>query len=103
MAKFPMPRTRAQFDFHVSPAHEDLIRENHGGGFLDQQRHLVVVRGTGTGKTHIADAIGSGGEVTQLRTEAAAPGLRSSSRTASGFSTRSSNRPGRSAWPTRTR
>ena len=59
MAKFPMAKTLAQFDFNASPVNEGLIRERHGGDFLDQQRNLVVVGGTGTGKTHIAVAIGS--------------------------------------------
>ena len=59
LAKFPMAKTLAQFDLHASPVNEDLIRERHGGCFLDQQRNLVVVGGTGTGKTHIAVTIGS--------------------------------------------
>jgi len=36
-----------------------IIRERHDGGFLDQQRNLIVVGGTGTGKTHVAVAIAS--------------------------------------------
>ncbi len=59
MAKFPMAKTLAQFDFSASPVNEDLVRERHGGEFLDQQRNLVIVGGTGTGKTHLAVAIGS--------------------------------------------
>ena len=59
MAKFPMAKALAQFDFSASPVNEGLVRERHEGGFLDQQRNLVVVGGTGTGKTHLAVAIGS--------------------------------------------
>ncbi len=59
MARFPMAKTLAQFDFGASPVNEDLVRERHGGEFLDQQRNLVIVGGTGTGKTHLAVAIGS--------------------------------------------
>ncbi len=59
MARFPMAKTLAQFDFSASPANEPLIRERHNGGFLDQQRNLIIVGGTGTGKTHIAVAIAS--------------------------------------------
>ncbi len=59
MAKFPMAKALAQFDFSASPVNEALVRERHEGGFLDQQRNLVVVGGTGTGKTHVALAIGA--------------------------------------------
>ena len=31
MAKFPMTKTLAQFDFGASPVDEDLVRERHGG------------------------------------------------------------------------
>lgn len=59
MAKFPMAKTLTQFDFNASPVNEALIRDRHSGAFLDQQRNLLVVGGTGTGKTHVAVAIGS--------------------------------------------
>jgi len=59
MARFSMAKTLAQFDFGASPVNEALIRERHDGGFLDQQRNLIVVGGTGTGKTHVAVAIAS--------------------------------------------
>jgi DNA replication protein DnaC len=57
-ARFPVAKTMAEFDFAASPVNEDLVRERHEGGFLDDMRNLVVVGGTGTGKTHISVAIG---------------------------------------------
>jgi hypothetical protein len=33
MAKFPMAKTLAQFDFGASPVNEKLVRERHAAGF----------------------------------------------------------------------
>ena len=47
----------ADFDFAASPVNEPLIQELAGGGFLEGKRNIVLVGGTGTGKTHLAVAI----------------------------------------------
>jgi DNA replication protein DnaC len=41
----------------INPLNEQLMRELAGGAFLDQQRNVVLVGDTGTGKSHIAIAI----------------------------------------------
>ena len=56
-AKLPTAKELADFDFAVSPVNEPLIRELAGGSFLEGQRNIVLVGGTGTGKTHLATAI----------------------------------------------
>jgi DNA replication protein DnaC len=58
-AKFPVAKTLAEFDFTASPMNEALVRAFHDGDGLDQAHNVVLVGGTGTGKTHLAIAIGA--------------------------------------------
>ena len=56
-ARLPAARELAEFDFAASPVNEPLIRDLAMGGFLEAKRNIVLVGGTGTGKTHLAVAI----------------------------------------------
>ena len=55
--RLPTAKELADFDFAASPVNEPLIQELAGGGFLEGKRNIVLVGGTGTGKTHLAVAI----------------------------------------------
>jgi len=57
IAKLPLAKELADFDFTASPVNQGLVRDLEGGDFLRQQRNAVLVGGTGTGKTHLAVAI----------------------------------------------
>ena len=57
-ARFPAYRDLAGFDFASSEVNEALVRQLHRCDFLDQTNNIVLVGGPGTGKTHIATAIG---------------------------------------------
>ncbi|HEU0196758.1 MAG TPA: IS21-like element helper ATPase IstB [Nevskiaceae bacterium] len=57
-ARFPVYRDLAGFDFHQSPVDEALVRQLHRGDFIDQAHNVVLVGGPGTGKTHLATALG---------------------------------------------
>ena len=56
-ARLPTAKELADFDFAASPVNEPLIQELATDGFLEGKRNIVLVGGTGTGKTHLAVAI----------------------------------------------
>jgi DNA replication protein DnaC len=60
-AKFPMHRDLAGFDFTVSPVERKLIHQLADLAFTGQAHNAVLVGGPGTGKTHLATAIGVSG------------------------------------------
>ena len=60
-AKFPVHRDLAGFDFEVSPVDRKLIHLLAEMTFTDAAHNAVLVGGTGTGKTHLATAIGVAG------------------------------------------
>jgi DNA replication protein DnaC len=57
IAKLPLAKELADFEFAGTPINEALVRELAAGTFLANQHNAVLVGGTGTGKTHLAVAI----------------------------------------------
>ncbi len=61
MAKFPVHRDLAGFDFDASSADRHLIKELATLSFTDTAQNAVFIGGPGTGKTHLATAIAVSG------------------------------------------
>jgi DNA replication protein DnaC len=57
IAKLPLAKELAEFEFAGTPINEGLVRDLAAGSFLANQRNAVLVGGTGTGKSHLAIAI----------------------------------------------
>jgi DNA replication protein DnaC len=60
-ARFPVHRDLAGFDFEVSPVDRKLVTLLATTAFTDDAHNVVLVGGPGTGKTHLATAIGVAG------------------------------------------
>ncbi len=58
IAKLPLAKDLGDFQFEGTPINQTLVNDLAGGGFIAQQRNAVLVGGIGTGKTHLAIAIG---------------------------------------------
>lgn len=58
-AKFPSPKTLEDFDFKAQPSiKQPLVTELMRCAYIDQRENLLLIGNPGTGKTHLATALG---------------------------------------------
>jgi len=57
-ARCPIHRDLMSFDWQETPLQQARIEQLATAGFMDQAYNLILVGGTGTGKTHLATALG---------------------------------------------
>lgn len=57
LAKFPVDKALDHFNFMESPVNEMQIRHLHEGSFISDHTNIIMVGGTGSGKSHLAIAI----------------------------------------------
>lgn len=60
-ARFPAHRDLAGFEFAQANVDEALVRSLHTAKFIEAAHNAVLIGGPGTGKTHLATAIGVAG------------------------------------------
>jgi len=58
VAKFPIHRDLVKFDWHETSLARQQIEQLATTSFMDEAHNLILVGGTGTGKTHLATAFG---------------------------------------------
>lgn len=63
LARFPIHRDLAGFDFDQSKVDQRLIADLSDLSFTEQAHNVVLIGGTGTGKTHLATALGVNAEI----------------------------------------
>ena len=59
-ARFPIHRDLTGFDWSETPLDGARIQQLAKGHYLETAHNLILVGGTGTGKTHLATALGVG-------------------------------------------
>lgn len=57
VARFPTHRDLMNFDWTETPLQKARIEQLATAGFMEQAHNLILVGGTGTGKTHLATAL----------------------------------------------
>jgi DNA replication protein DnaC len=57
-ARFPVHRDLSSFNWTEAPLAPARIEQLAAGSYLDTAHNLILVGGTGTGKTHLATALG---------------------------------------------
>ncbi len=57
-ARFPHHRDLTNFEWQESPLLSEHVAQLASGEYLESARNLILVGGTGTGKTHLATALG---------------------------------------------
>lgn len=57
-ARFPIHRDLSNFDWQETPLDHGQIQQLASSTFMDSAHNLILVGGTGTGKTHLATALG---------------------------------------------
>ena len=57
LAKFPVDKDLDRFDFSASPVNEMQVKNLHEGRFIADHTNVIMVGGTGSGKTHLAISI----------------------------------------------
>ena len=66
-ARFPIHRDLAGFDFSLSRVDESLVKQLATLEFTDTAQNAVLIGGPGTGKTHLATALGVAGVTLQSK------------------------------------